>query len=100
MSDPYAGEKYRALIVDEERLCWEASQNISAMRKRQEEADERRRAAFFSTFHKLNAAHLAQMQAPPQAVSSEARQLISILRDTTQSRSTYDRCVAIVGEGR
>jgi hypothetical protein len=55
-----------------------------------------------SAFHllcpKLNAAHLEQMQAPPQAVSSEARQLLCELRDTTQSRSTYDRCVAIVGE--
>ena len=70
------------------------------MADRQADADERRRAAFFGTFHKLNAAHLAQMQAPPQAVSSEAQELLCILRDTTQSRSTYDRCVAIVGEGR
>lgn len=68
------------------------------MADRQADADERRRAAFFGTFHKLNAAHLAQMQAPPQAVSSEARQLLCILRDTTQSKSVYDRTVAIVGE--
>ena len=68
------------------------------MEQRQADADERRRAAFFGTFHKLNAAHLMQMQTPPQAVSSEARQLLCILRDETQSKATYDRCVAIVGE--
>lgn len=68
------------------------------MADRQADADERRRAAFFGTFHKLNAAHLVQMQMPPQAVSSEARQLLCELRDQTQSKSIYDRCVAIVGE--
>ena len=96
--DKFAGERARALIVDEERLRWEASQNITAMRKRQEEADERRRATFFGTFHKLNAAHLTQMQAPAQAVSSEARQLLCILRDTTDDPKVWDRCKAIVGE--
>lgn len=68
------------------------------MADRQADADERRRAAFFGAFHKLNAAHLAQMQAPPQAVSSEARQLISILRDTTDDPNVWNRCKAIVGE--
>lgn len=53
---------------------------------------------FFGAMHKLNAEHLAKMQTPPQAVSGEARQLISMLRDETQSKATYDRCVAIVGE--
>jgi len=60
--------------------------------------DDAVRAAFFGTMHKLNAAHLAKMQTPPQAVSSEARQLLCILRDQTQSRAIYDRCVAIVGD--
>ncbi len=68
------------------------------MKERQADADERMRAAFFCTFHKLKSAHLAQMQTPPQAVSSEARQLLCILRDETQSKATYERCVAIVGE--
>lgn len=68
------------------------------MAEKQADADERQRAAFCGTFHKLNAAHLVQMQMPPQAVSSEARQLLCELRDQTQSKSIYDRCVAIVGE--
>jgi len=72
------------------------------MAERQAEADERRARymtdAFLGVCHKLNAEHLAQMKAPTQIVSSEARQLLCELRDTTQSRSTYERCVAIVGE--
>lgn len=73
------------------------------MTERQLAADEQRRAksmthAFFGTMHKMNAEHLAKMQTPPQVVSSEARQLLTVLRDETQSRSIYDRCVAIVGE--
>jgi len=76
---------------------------IMTMEERQAIADELRRVRaindfFFGTFHKLNADHLSKMQTPPQAVSSEARQLLCELRDTTQSKSTYDRCVAIVGE--
>lgn len=73
------------------------------MTERQLAADERRRAqvmqdSFFGMFHRLNAEHLAKMQTPPQIVSSEARQLISILRDTTDDPKVWNRCKAIVGE--
>lgn len=77
------------------------------MTERQLAAEERRRAqnmrsamadAFFGAFHRLNADHLTKMQTTPQIVSSEARQLLTVLRDETQSKSIYDRCVAIVGE--
>lgn len=62
------------------------------------ELQKRISECFFGTMHKLNAE--AQMRAPEtvSVISSEARQLISILRDETQSKATYERCVAIVGE--
>ena len=73
------------------------------MSERQLAADEQRRAqimrdAFLGACHKMNAEHLSKMQTPPQIVSSEARQLLTVLRDETQSKTIYDRCVAIVGE--
>lgn len=66
------------------------------------EAEFQRRLAnaFFGTMHKLNAEHVSGQTADAVAasvLSTEARHLISILRDETQSKSTYDRCVAIVG---
>lgn len=72
------------------------------MAERQAAADDRRARlmtnAFLGVCHKLNADYLAQMQTPAPAIPSEARQLIAILRDETQSKATYERCVAIVGE--
>ena len=61
------------------------------------------RRAFHGACHRLNAEHLARMHAPQDDTLDRRQEklaLIRELRDTTQSRSTYDRCVAIVGEGR
>lgn len=65
---------------------------------RQADADERRRAAFFGTFHKLNAAHLAQMKAPAVAISPEVRSLLLEYRELVNSRSKAAQIDAIVGE--
>jgi len=49
---------------------------------------------FATVAHKLNAA--AESEAAER--ETETRALLCLLRDTTNSRSVYERCKAIVGE--
>jgi hypothetical protein len=63
---------------------------------------ERTTKIFLSLCHRMNGAAAVQTAQTEQSDTLDRRQeklaLIRELRDTTQSRSTYERCVAIVGE--
>jgi hypothetical protein len=64
------------------------------------EADFQKRLAdaFFGSLHKMNAVHITAEQVDTLDRRQEKLALIRELRDQTNSRATYDRCVAIVGE--
>jgi len=49
---------------------------------------------FLGAAHKMN----AEAERDIAARDRETRELVTLLRDTTDSRSVYDRCIAIVGE--
>lgn len=70
------------------------------MKEQQAAADQQRRLNPF--LEALAAAeYRAQMRTPADDTLDRRQEklaLIRELRDTTQSRSTYERCVAIVGE--
>ena len=75
------------------------------MEERQAAAYERRAQimadATHGAYHRLKTEYMAQMRTPADDTLDRRQEKLDLIRelcDTTQSRSTYERCVAIVGE--